>query len=112
MKKTTLTTRRGSQPRSRIWMLLLAYLAVCLPAFGAEVNLPVAKDLSSHGVTQADLDGLDAIMLRAIEKGTVTGCSYLVAHKGEVVYRKAHGAFNPHFPFDFQHFGTRFAPNP
>jgi CubicO group peptidase (beta-lactamase class C family) len=93
MKKTTLTTRRGSQPRSRIWMLLLAYLAVCLPAFGAEVNLPVAKDLSSHGVTQAELDGLDAIVLRAIEKETVTGCSYLVAHKGEIVYRKAHGAF-------------------
>jgi hypothetical protein len=20
--------------------------------------------------------------------------------------------FNPHFPFDFPHFGTRFAPNP
>ena len=73
--------------------ILLAYLAVCLPVFGAEVNLPVAKDLSSHGVTQAQLDGLDAIMHRAIEKGTVTGCSYLVAHKGEVVYRKAHGAF-------------------
>ena len=73
--------------------ILLAYLAVCLPVFGAEVNLPVAKDLSSHGVTQAQLDGLDAIMHRAIEKGTVTGCYYLVAHKGEVVYRKAHGAF-------------------
>jgi hypothetical protein len=54
--------------------ILLAYLAVCLPVFNAEVNLPVAKDLGSHGVTQADLDGLDAIMLRAIEKGTVTGC--------------------------------------
>ncbi len=73
--------------------ILLGYLAVCLPVFGAEVNLPVTKDLSSHGVTQAQLNGLDAIMLRAIEKGTVTGCSYLVAHKGEIVYRKAHGAF-------------------
>ena len=54
--------------------ILLGYLAVCLPVFGAEVNLPVTKDLSSHGVTQAQLNGLDAIMLRAIEKGTVTGC--------------------------------------
>ena len=88
----TLTTSRSWQP-SRTWMLLLAHLAVCLPAFSAEVNLPVAKDLSSHGATQTQLNGLDAIMLRAIEKGTVTGCSYLVAHKGEIVYRKAHGAF-------------------
>lgn len=76
-----------------VTITLLAYLAVCLPVFGAEVNLPVAKDLRSHGVTQTQLNGLDAIMLRAIEKGTVTGCSYLVAHKGEIVYRKAHGAF-------------------
>jgi CubicO group peptidase (beta-lactamase class C family)/acetyl esterase/lipase len=59
----------------------------------AETPLPVAKDLSSHGVTQADLDGLDAIMLDVLKKGTITGCSYLVAHKGEVVYRKAHGEF-------------------
>lgn len=73
--------------------ILLAYLAVCLPVFAAEADLPVAKDLSSHGVTQADLDGLDTVMLQAIGKGTITGCSYLVAHKGEIVYRKAHGAF-------------------
>ena len=72
---------------------ILLALAVSLPVFGAEVKLPVAKDLSSHGVTQADLDGLDAVMLQAIENGTITGCSYLVAHKGEIVYRKAHGAF-------------------
>ncbi|MEO2016613.1 MAG: hypothetical protein ABGZ53_19840 [Fuerstiella sp.] len=37
--------------------VLLAYLAVSLPVFGAVVNLPVAKNLSSHGVTQAELDG-------------------------------------------------------
>ena len=72
---------------------LLAYLAVSLPIFGAEVNLPVATDLSSHGVTQAELNGLDTVMLQAIEQGKIKGCSYLVAHKGEIVYRKAHGAF-------------------
>ncbi|MDC0273379.1 beta-lactamase family protein [Planctomycetaceae bacterium] len=55
--------------------------------------LPVAKDLSSHGVTQADLGGFDAIMLDAIKERTITGCSYLVAHNGEIVYRKAHGEF-------------------
>ena len=63
------------------------------PVFAAETPLPVAKDLSSHGVTQADLDGLDAIMLDVIKNGTITGCSFLVAHKGEIVYRKAHGEF-------------------
>ena len=73
--------------------ILLAYLAVSLPLFGAEVNLPVAKNLSKHGVTQAELDGLDTVMLQAIEKGKIKGCSYLVSHKGEIVYRKAHGAF-------------------
>ena len=70
---------------------LLAYLAVSLPVFGAEAPLPVATDLSSHGVTQDQLDGLAEIMLRPYKQGTITGCSFLVAHKGEVVYRKAHG---------------------
>ena len=37
--------------RDQIWFPVLVHLAVCLPAFGAELNLPVAKDLSSHGVT-------------------------------------------------------------
>jgi len=86
-------TRRVSRQRRRIWLGLLAYLAVSLPVFGAEVNLPVAKNLSSHGVTQAELNRLDTIMLEAIEKGTIEGCSFLVAHKGEIVYKKAHGAF-------------------
>jgi CubicO group peptidase (beta-lactamase class C family) len=79
--------------RKPMWIPLLACLVVSLPAFGAETPLPVAKDLSSHGVTQAELDGLDAIMLQAIQEGRIKGCSYLVAHKGEVVYRKAHGEF-------------------
>ena len=60
---------------------------------GQEVKMPVATDLSSHGVTQAELDGLDTVMLQAIQRGKIKGCSYLVAHKGEIVYRKAHGAF-------------------
>jgi len=79
--------------RKPMWIQLLACLVVSLPAFGAETPLPVAKDLSSHGVTRGQLDRLDAIMLGAIEQGTIKGCSYLVAHKGEIVYKKAHGAF-------------------
>jgi len=72
---------------------LLTCLAVSLPVFGAEVNLPDATDLSSHGITEADLSGLDKIMTDFINKGTIKGCSFLVAHKGEVVYRRAHGKF-------------------
>jgi len=100
MKKTKLmrnrvnvTSRRVSRQAWRIWLGLLAYLAVSLPVFAAEVNLPVAKNLSSHGVTQAELNGLDAVMLGAIQQGKIQGCSFLVAHKGEIVYKKAHGAF-------------------
>ena len=77
----------------RVWITCWTCLAASLPGFGAENPLPVAKDLSSHGVTEEHLHGLDAIMLDAIKDGTITGCSYLVAHKGEVVYRKAHGDF-------------------
>ena len=87
------TTRRVSRRRWRIWASFLVYLAVSLPVFAAVVNLPVAKNLSWHGVTQAELNGLDTIMLEAIEQGTIKGCSFLVAHKGEIVYKKAHGAF-------------------
>jgi len=71
----------------------LVCLAVSLPVFGAEVNLPDATELSAHGITEADLSGLDKIMTDFINKGTIKGCSFLVAHKGEVVYRRAHGKF-------------------
>lgn len=77
----------------QIWISVLATLMVCLPLFGAEVNLPDAVDISSHGITQADLSGLDKIMIDFINTGKISGCSFLVAHKGEVVYRRAHGAF-------------------
>ena len=71
----------------------LVCLAVSLPVFGAEVNLPVTTELSAHGITEADLSGLDKIMTDFINKGAIKGCSFLVAHKGEVVYRRAHGKF-------------------
>ena len=69
--------RRDSRRRWRVCTALLACLAVSLPVFGAEVNLPDAADLQSHGVTQAELNGLDAIMLEGIEKGTIEGAPFL-----------------------------------
>lgn len=73
------------------WIPFLVYLTVSLPVFGQEVKMPVAKDLQSHGVTQDQTDSLDDIMRQSVEQGRVAGCSFLVAHKGEVVYRKAFG---------------------
>lgn len=61
--------------------------------YGVNRPLPISNDLNSHGITEADLIGLDKIMIDFINKGTIQGCSFLVAHKGEVVYRKAHGKF-------------------
>jgi len=89
--RMNVTTRRVSRQPWRIWLPLLAYLAVSLPVFGAEVNLPVAKNLSLHGVTQAELNGLDAVMLQAVQQEQIAGGSFLVAHKGEIVFRKAFG---------------------
>jgi CubicO group peptidase (beta-lactamase class C family) len=91
--RMNVTTRRVSRRRWRILSPLLPCLAVSLPVFGAEVNLPDATDLSEHGITQADLSDLDQIMINAVNAGTFSGCSYIVAHKGEIVYREAHGNF-------------------
>ena len=89
--RMNVTTRRDSRRRWRVCTALLACLAVSLPVLAQEVKIPNATDLQSHGVTQAELNGLDAIMLEGIEKGTIEGGSFLVAHKGEIVYRKAFG---------------------
>ncbi len=77
----------------RIWVSLLVCLVVNITIVGQEVKLPDARDLSEHGITEADLSGLDKIMTDFINTGTISGCSFLVAHRGEVVYRRAHGEF-------------------
>jgi CubicO group peptidase (beta-lactamase class C family) len=44
-----------------------------------------------HGIGDADLDALRAILRKAIEDRTVPGVSLLVAHKGQIVFREAFG---------------------
>ncbi len=88
------TTRRVSRRRWRSWIPLLAYLAVSLPVFGEKVKMPAATDLHSHGVTQAQIESLSEIMRQAVQQELIAGCSFLVAHKGEIVYRKAFGYAN------------------
>jgi CubicO group peptidase (beta-lactamase class C family) len=51
----------------------------------------VATDLHSHGVTQDQIESLSEIMHQAVQQKLIAGCSFLVAHKGETIYRKAFG---------------------
>ncbi len=54
-------------------------------------KIPDARDLHSHGVTQNHADSLDEIMRQAVQQEQIAGCSFLVAHKGETVYREGSG---------------------
>ena len=58
---------------------------------GEEANIPVATDLHSHGVTQDQLESLAEIMRQAVQQEQIAGGSFLVAHKGEIVFREAFG---------------------
>jgi len=85
------TNIRVSRRRWRIWASFLVYLAVSLPVFGQEVRMPAATDLRSHGVTQDQIESLSEIMHQAVQQEQIAGGSFLVAHKGEIVFRKAFG---------------------
>jgi hypothetical protein len=56
-----------------------------------EVKMPAATDLHSHGVTQAQIEPLAEILRQAVQQDLIAGCSFLVAHKGEIVFREAFG---------------------
>ena len=81
----------------RMSLKLLSIFAVAgaivlsLPVFGQPAKLPAATNLKSHGVTQKQLDSLSEIMRQAVEQEQIAGCSFLVVHKGEVVFRNAIG---------------------
>ena len=67
-------------------------LIICsLMAVACGFSMPVAANAQSHGLTQAQLDSLAEIMKQAVEQEQIAGCSFLVAHKGETVFRKAFG---------------------
>jgi CubicO group peptidase (beta-lactamase class C family) len=48
-------------------------------------------DPRAHGMSDSDLDSLSAILRTAVDDHTVPGVSLLLAHKGEVVYKKSFG---------------------
>ena len=67
-------------------------LIICsLIAIACGFSMPAATDLQSHGVTQNQIDSLAEIMRQAAQQEQIAGCSFLVAHKGEIVFREAFG---------------------
>ena len=50
-----------------------------------------AKALQSHGISEEQLDSLADIMSQAVKDNLVAGASFIVVHKGEVVFREGVG---------------------
>ena len=50
-----------------------------------------AKDLKSHGITEEQLGSLAEFMSQAVKGKQVAGVSFVVVHKGEVVFREGFG---------------------
>ena len=89
------TDSMNRQPRSLqegyLGSVFLACLVLSLPVSGQETKLPVAMDLASHGVTQDQIELLAETMRQAVQQEQIAGCSFLVAHRGEIVFREAFG---------------------
>ena len=58
---------------------------------GQEGALPVTTDLHAHGLNQQQLDSLAGVLQHAVDQQAIAGCSFLIAHQGEVVFREAFG---------------------
>jgi len=54
-------------------------------------GLVKAKRLQSHGVTEEQVASLAEIMSQAVKDKQVAGASFIVVHKGEVVFREGFG---------------------
>ncbi len=64
------------------------------PAAKAEAASPQLLrpgDPHAHGITDADLKSLRAILREGVEDRTVPGVSLLLAHRGEVIFKEAFG---------------------
>ena len=81
----------------RFWMMtwtvtcILVGLEVGPARAQTSAGLPVATDVRSHGVSQNQIDSLATLMRQAVAQKQVAGCSFLVAHQGQVVFRQAVG---------------------
>jgi len=64
---------------------------LCSIGLGQEGALPVTTDLHAHGLNEQQLDSLADIMQQAVDQQAIAGCSFLIVHRGEVVFREAFG---------------------
>ena len=56
-----------------------------------ETKMPAATDLHAHGVTQDQIESLAETLRQAVEQEQIAGGSFLVARKGEIIFREAFG---------------------
>ena len=75
----------------RLVLAVVLALSTRLYAYGQVATLPLVTDLDSHGVTQKQLDTVAETMQDAVEQQQIAGCSFLLAHDGEILFRKAFG---------------------
>ena len=83
--------RPRNLPEGCLGIVFLACLLLSLPVSGQEAKLPAAMDLASHGVTQDQIELLAETMRQAVHQEQLAGCSFLVAHRGKIVFREAFG---------------------
>jgi CubicO group peptidase (beta-lactamase class C family) len=62
-----------------------------LGAAAARTQILRTGDPRAHGMSDADLRSLRAILRKAVDDQTVPGVSLLVAHRGEVIFKEAFG---------------------
>jgi len=58
---------------------------------GRRPQLLQPGDPHAHGLSDNDLESLSAILRKAVDDHTAPGVSLLLAHKGEVIYKKSFG---------------------
>ena len=73
--------------KRKIHILIICSLMTVAYAF----SQPAAINLQSHGVKQDQLESLSEVMHQAVQQEQIAGGSFLVAHKGEIVFREAFG---------------------
>ncbi len=74
-----------------VGLVLLGFTLIPARARATEPQNLRPGDPHAHGLTDADLDAIRAILKGAVENRTVPGISLLLAHRGEVIFREAYG---------------------
>src|SRR5262245_49669300 len=94
----------ASWSRVAFVMAAAAFVGVAIGAGSARAGEPPSREPGAssvqrlrpgnprdHGLTDAGLDALRAILRQAVEDRVVPGVSLLLAHRGEVIFKEAFG---------------------